>query len=178
MHRRRRARRRDWSGRGMTASAARTSPATPADIPALVALMGTFYGESGFPLPEAQASRTFERLLAAPERGAVWLMTVDGTPAGFVVLTVAFSMEYGGLRGFVDDLFVAPVFRRRGLASEALDVVKDECRARGVRALLVETSLENQQAVRVYSRAGFSETGRLLLTLPLAPPVHEDEGNA
>ena len=157
-------------------SGGHVTPATVADVPALVGLMREFYAESGFPLPEAQAARTFERLLAVPEQGAVWLMTADGQPAGFIVLTVAFSMEYGGLRGFVDDLFVVPRFRRQGLAGAALQAVRQACADRGVRALLVETALENEQAVRVYRRAGFAETGRLLLSMPLATPVHEADG--
>jgi ribosomal protein S18 acetylase RimI-like enzyme len=151
----------------------RVRPAVEADVPDLVGLMREFYAEGGFPLPVGQATRTFNRLLAAPELGTVWLMTSSGVPAGFVVLTVAFSMEYGGLRGFVDDLYVAPRFRKQGFASEALHEVKRACVARGVRALLVETSLDNGAALRTYRRAGLSETGRLLLTLPLATPVHE-----
>jgi GNAT superfamily N-acetyltransferase len=137
--------------------------------------MGEFYAEADFPLPVARATATFETLLAAPQLGAVWLMLSGGAPAGFVVLTFAFSMEYGGLRGFVDDLFVAPQHRKKGLASDALDAVKQACEALGVRALLVETSLENDTAVRVYRRAGFSENGRLLLSMPLAAAVHEPD---
>ena len=138
---------------------ARVRRATTEDVPALVALMGEFYADGGHPLPAARAARTFERLLASPQLGAVWLVAPGGTPAGFVVLTVAFSMEYGGLRGFVDDLFVAAPYRRQGLASEALEAV------------------ENDTAVRVYRRAGFVENGRLLLTMPLATPVHEADGH-
>ncbi|HUR32863.1 MAG TPA: GNAT family N-acetyltransferase [Vicinamibacterales bacterium] len=157
----------------MIAPRGRLRLATAGDVPVLATLMGEFYAEGGYPLPSAQAARTFERLLAAPDRGLVWLMVHEGQPAGFVVLTVSFSMEFGGLRGFVDDLFVAPAFRRRGLASEALEVLKEACHTRGVRALLVETSLDNDLAVRVYRRAGFAENGRLLLTQALAAPVHE-----
>ena len=72
----------------------RIRPASLADVPDLVALMGAFYAESGYPLPVSQATRTFERLLSQPAHGAVWLMVADRQPAGFVVLTVAFSMEY------------------------------------------------------------------------------------
>lgn len=148
-------------------------PAALPDVTSLVALMRAFYAESGYPLPEAQAARTFEHLITAPHLGAVWLLEADGQPAGFVVLTVSFSMEYGGLRGFVDDLFVAPAFRRRGLATLGVDAVKRACAARGVRALLVETSAANEAALAVYRRAGFSDSGRLLMTQSLAPAVHE-----
>ena len=157
----------------MIIDATRVRPATAADVPVLVALMSEFYAEAGFSLPAAQAARTFERLLTSPAFGAVWLMLSEGVPAGFVVLTVAFSMEYGALRGFVDDLFVAPRFRRLGLGTEALAAVTHSCAERDVRALLVETSVSNEPAMRTYRRAGFQENGRLLLSMPLASALHE-----
>jgi GNAT superfamily N-acetyltransferase len=149
--------------------------ARPDDVPALVALMAEFYAESGYPLPAAAAARTFAALLDDPRLGRVWLLEADGEPAGYVVLTVAFSMEYGGLRGFVDDLFVRPAHRRRGLAAAGLAAVRGAAEALGVRALLVETGEGDHHAAarRLYARAGFADSGRLLLTAPLAPPVHE-----
>ncbi|HKP74776.1 MAG TPA: GNAT family N-acetyltransferase, partial [Longimicrobiaceae bacterium] len=99
-------------------------PATSDDLPALVELMREFYAESDYPLPEENARRTFATLLAEPRLGGVWLMEVDGEPAGHVVLTVCFSMEYGGLRGFVDDLFVRPRFRGRGMAAAGLAALR------------------------------------------------------
>jgi GNAT superfamily N-acetyltransferase len=134
-----------------------------------------FYAEGGFTLARAAAERTFRTLLAAPDLGTVWLLESGREPAGFVVLTVSFSMEYGGLRGFVDDFFVSRPFRRRGLGVAALQAVKDECLRRGVRALLVETGPDNEAALAVYRRAGFRDTGHLLLALPLGPPVHAAE---
>ncbi|MFN7983244.1 MAG: GNAT family N-acetyltransferase [Vicinamibacterales bacterium] len=144
------------------------------DVPALVGLMLEFYAEAGLELEAARAGRTFERLLSLPAVGGVWLMLVDNVPAGYAVLTVAFSMEYGALRGFVDDLFVAPRFRRIGLATAALEQIKTRCRALDVRALLVETSLANDAAMGAYRNVGFEKTDRLLLSMPLAPALHED----
>ena len=95
-----------------------------------------------------------------------------GEPAGYVVLTVSFSMEYGGLRGFVDDLFVRRGFRGRGLAAAALDELRRTAEDLGVRALLVEVGPENDTARRVYRRIGLEDTGHVLLALPLATPVH------
>ena len=157
----------------MNATQVRT--AGPEDVVTLVALMAEFYAESGFSLAAAPATRTFERLIGDPALGQVWLMEHDGQPAGYVVLTVSFSMEYGGLRGFVDDLFVRPACRRRGLGTAALAEVKRACAVRGVRALLVEAGPDNDRALGVYRRSGFEDSRRLLLTLPLAAPVHADE---
>jgi GNAT superfamily N-acetyltransferase len=149
--------------------------AHPDDVPRLVALMAEFYAESGYPLPADAAARTFAALLDDPRLGRVWLLEADGAPAGYVVLTLAFSMEYGGLRGFVDDLFVRSPCRRRGLAAAGLAAVRRAAEALGERALHVETGAEDYHAAArgVYARAGFAASDRLLLTAPLAPPVHE-----
>ena len=88
------------------------------------------------------------------------------------MLTVCYSLEYGGLRGFVDDLFVAPHARGRGVAAALLTAVRSDCDARGVRALHVEVGPDNEVARRVYARAGFADSGHLLYSLPLASPVH------
>ena len=142
--------------------------ATLTDVDALVRLMQQFYAEANFTLSEHAASRAFEALLDDSRLGQVWMIEFDGHPAGFVVLTVSFSMEYGGLRGFVDDFFVAPQYRHRGLGHAALEAVKLACRRRGLRALLVETGPDNHAALNAYRSVGFVDSGRCLLTLALA----------
>ena len=154
---------------------AHVRPAGVDDIPALGSLMIEFYAEAELSLTRPAAERTFAALLAAPDRGGAWLLESDGQPAGFVVLTVSFSMEYGGLRGFVDDFFVARRYRRRGLGGMALQAVRDECARRGVRALLVETGPGNRDALSVYGRAGFVDTEHVLLKIELSPGVHAVE---
>jgi ribosomal protein S18 acetylase RimI-like enzyme len=150
----------------------RVRPATPEDVPTLVALMSAFYAESDYPLPAASATRAFSALLADDRLGGAWLAEFDGVAVGHVVLTVSFSMEYGGLRGFVDDLYVRPEARRRGVGAALLAAVRASCAARGVRAMLVEVGPDNTGARSLYERAGYADSGHLLLGLALAEPVH------
>lgn len=146
--------------------------ASEADVPTLVALMSDFYAESNFPLPVASATRTFAALLAAPHLGAVWIAELDAMPVGHVVMTVAFSMEYGGLRGFIDDLYVRPPARGGGIGMALLTAVRDHATARGLRALCVETGLADHPARSLYMRAGYIDSQHALLVQPLASPVH------
>lgn len=147
-------------------------PAGRPDVPSLVELMQAFYAEADFPLASASAANTFEALLGDPRLGGVWVAT-DGTDViGHVVLTVSFSMEYGGLRGFIDDFYVRPAARGRGAGACLLGAVREAAAARGVRALLVETSADNETAVRAYARAGYADSGHMLMSLALAPAVH------
>lgn len=147
-------------------------PATPADVPALVGLMQAFYAEAGFPLPAEPATTAFATLLGTPALGAVWLAERDGAPTGHAVLTVAFSMEFGGLRGFIDDLFVQPGERGQGTGAALLAAVRAGAVTRGLRALCVETGGPDHPARGLYARAGYTDSGHALLVLPLAGPVH------
>jgi ribosomal protein S18 acetylase RimI-like enzyme len=149
-----------------------TRPAAEADIPTLVALMQSFYAEADFPLPAGPARRAFEALLASPLLGAAWLAEEGSEAVGHVVLTVSFSMEYGGLRGFIDDLYVRPAARGRGTGAALLAVAQADAMRRGVRALHVEVGPTNHVARRLYERAGYVDSGHLFLSLPLATPVH------
>ena len=146
--------------------------ARTADVPALVSLMQAFYAEADFPLAPEPAARAFTALLADERLGAIWLAEEGGEAVGHAVLTLCYSMEYGGLRGFIDDLFVLPAARGRGIAADLLAAARAVAVARGVRALHVEVGPDNATARRLYTRAGYSDSGHLLLTLPLAAPVH------
>jgi GNAT superfamily N-acetyltransferase len=156
-------------------SAPRVRRAGADDVARLVGMMAEFYAEAGYPLPPEPARAAFQALLEDPRLGGIWIGEAEGEAAGYLVLTLGFSMEYGGPRGFVDDFFVRPAARGKGLGAAILAEVRRTCRAEGVRALLVETGLEGHPARRLYERAGFSDSGRALLSQALAPPLHEDD---
>ena len=141
--------------------------ATLSDVDTLVRLLRMYREESNATLSEHLASRSFEMLLDDSRLGQVWMIEQDGHPAGYVVLTVSFSLEYSGLRGFIDDFYVAQQYRKRGLGHSALEEVKRACRRRGLRALLVDTGRNNEPALNAYRRAGFTDAGRTMLTLSL-----------
>lgn len=147
--------------------------AFPNDVPQLVTMMAEFYAESGYPLNHQHATEAFATLLADDRLGHVWFIQADGQEVGYVVLTLCYSMEYGGLSGFVDDLVVQIPFRRAGLGAAALTEVSAFCTELGVRAIHVETGRDNAAAQTLYRRAGFTQTDRELLALRLASPTHE-----
>ena len=90
------------------------------------------------------------------------------------MVTLCYSMEYGGTNAFVDDLFVRKPFRSAGLGTRAVTDVRAFCAKRGVRAIHVETGRDNAAAQAVYRRVGFAPTDRQILTLRLANATHEE----
>ncbi|HEX8071599.1 MAG TPA: GNAT family N-acetyltransferase [Pyrinomonadaceae bacterium] len=146
-----------------------TRSADEGDISVLVDLMQEFYAEAGYALDRRWASASFAALLKDRARGAVWLVACDGAPAGYVVLTIRFSMEFGGLDAFIDDLFVRAAYRRRGAGRAALRALFDECARLGVRAVHVEVGHDNAAAQALYASYGLAPggDGRQMLTVRL-----------
>jgi GNAT superfamily N-acetyltransferase len=97
------------------------------DVQQLVVLMAEFYAEGAYPLNRPHAAEAFATLLADKRLGHVWFIQADSQAVGHVVVTFCFSMEYGGLVAFVDDLFVQRAFRRAGLGTAALTEVRAFC---------------------------------------------------
>ena len=80
-------------------------------------------------------------------------------------------MTYGGLSAIVDDFFIQPAFRGKGLRKIAMAEVRSSCASLGVRAIHVETGRDNAPDLAVYRRAGLVETDLVHLTLGLADPT-------
>ena len=146
--------------------------AVPGDKAKLVELMAEFYAEAGFELNRDHAGQAFASLLADKTLGHVWLIEVDRKEVSYLVLTFAFSMEYGGRSGVLEDLFVHASFRGSGLGRAALVELRAFCVRQGLRAVTVEVGRDNSAAHSVYRAAGFVASDRQLLTLELAPPAH------
>jgi ribosomal protein S18 acetylase RimI-like enzyme len=96
--------------------------------------------------------------------GHVWLIDEGGAPAGYAVMTLGYSLEFGGRDAFVDELYIRPAYRRRGLGRRAVEVVATYCRDTGVQALHLEVGRENEAAQALYRQAGFADRRHWLLT--------------
>jgi ribosomal protein S18 acetylase RimI-like enzyme len=81
-----------------------------------------------------------------------------------VVLTVSFSFEYRGYDAFIDELYIAEEHRGRGIGRRAMRFAESAARERGVNAMHLEVSPDNQAALELYRRAGYADHGRYLMT--------------
>lgn len=138
--------------------------AAAADADALLDLVEAFYGEEGYPFERAAARRTLIALVRAPARGWVWVLERGSKPVGYVVVTFGYSLEYCGPTAMVDELYLAPEHRRRGLGSKALALVERAAAASGARTVHLEVERSNAGADALYRRRGFEDRGRSLLT--------------
>src|ERR1700674_905021 len=85
-------------------------------------------------------------------------------PAGYIVLTVGFSFQFHGHDAFIDELHVAPAYRRRGFGRQAVAFVEKKASEMGVNAIHLEVDRENDPAFELYRRAGYEDPDRFLMT--------------
>ena len=90
-----------------------------------------------------------------------WMRAVvaDGEIVGFVM--VALSTE-AHPEPFLWRLLIDRMHQRRGIGARALDLVADDCRARGDRSLLTSWTEGKGSPRDFYLRYGFEPTGRVV----------------
>jgi GNAT superfamily N-acetyltransferase len=126
--------------------------------------MAELYARGDPPFDPVRARHATERLLAEPEFGGVWLIEVDGALAGYIVVLLGYSLEFGGQFGLLDELFISESYRGTGIGGAALAFADEQSRARGWKALRLEVDQRNLRAQNLYRRSGFQMHDRFLMT--------------
>ena len=119
-------------------------PATPADLPRLASAHA-----QAFDIPWDEAM--IAELLAGP--GAYALLAVDADTLGMVLCrAVAGEAE-------VLTLAVPPWTRRKGVALALMTAAMGAARALGAKVMFLEVDVDNDAAVGLYERLGFTRAG-------------------
>ncbi|HEV2860535.1 MAG TPA: GNAT family N-acetyltransferase [Pyrinomonadaceae bacterium] len=139
-------------------------PAGAADAERLIEFMREFYEFEHLAFDEPSARSALLEILTDDSLGRVWLIQADGGPAGYVVLTFGFSLEFHGRDAFLDELYIVERHRGRGIGKRAIEFVEVTCRALGVKALRLEVERANVNARAVYHKSGFKDHDRYLMT--------------
>ena len=121
----------------------------------LLPLVAAFHAEAGLTSSEEIRRAAVLPLLDGIPHGAAYLIGPPRAPIGYVIVTFGWSVEFGGMDAFVDEIFIRPGVRGRGIASEVLISLPRALAGAGVKALHLEVSKSNANAERLYARAGF-----------------------
>lgn len=134
--------------------------AGPTDIDRLLPMVAAFHAFEGIEATEAHRRAALLPLLEGSPHGAIWFIGPRLSPVGYVVVTFGWSVEFGGLDGFIDELFIRAAVRGRGMGSEALRALVATLAESGLRALHLEVAADNHTARRFYGRLGFEARDR------------------
>jgi ribosomal protein S18 acetylase RimI-like enzyme len=123
--------------------------------------------EHELPADRAAIARAIE--LALLPHSPAWLLLAmrDGEPAGILLANQEVSVESPPWTLWIEELYVVPQARRRGIASALLAFVREEGKKRGVRALNLEVVPTQAAAFALYRQLGFTDVRRSRLRLEI-----------
>lgn len=152
----------------MSASDIRFEPALSGEVELLLDLARAFHREDGHPLSSA-GEAALRQIVSGEPLARCWLIRRSGAAIGYLVLTLGYSVEHGGRDGFIDDLYVIPSARGRGVGAAMLNFALEQARGLGILTLHLEVETANERANTLYRSLGFAENGRRLMSLRLRP---------
>src|SRR6059036_1471774 len=159
--------------------------ATEAELEAVTALLVAQLREHHVTTPEAKLASAIEAVLRHPERGRILIAIERGRPVGLAALSFVWPLEHGGRSSWLEELYVQPAARGRGIGTRLLHAALRVAAESGAVAVDLEVDAEHQRAAGLYSREGFRPLARARWvrtlersadTAPVAPPAETTGG--
>jgi GNAT superfamily N-acetyltransferase len=143
-------------------SALTLRPATPDDLPTILALLADDHLGQGRDDPGASDDpayrAAFDEIAADPHR-TLLVAERDGAVIGTLILSfLRVLSSRGGINATVEDVRIAGALRGTGLGSEMMRQVVEMCRARGCKAIHLKSHRSRTAAHRFYERLGFDHS--------------------
>jgi len=133
--------------------------ATTADLPSLVRLLKVlFEQEAEFKPDELAQARGLTLILENPEVGQILIAQQGADVAGMVGLLYTISTALGARVALLEDMVVAPAWRKAGIGSQLLEAAITHARQTGCQRITLLTDDINTDAQRFYRRHGFTHS--------------------
>lgn len=104
----------------------------------------------------SEVASSLKRLLTDPGTNFIVALSGEGASIGYAQVRYRHSLWVVGSEAQLDDLFVVPLSRQSGLGSRLLEAAVAQAQKRGCRVIGLNTNERNAEALRLYTRAGFT----------------------
>lgn len=129
---------------------------TPEDAPVVLPMVEEFYHSDAVDhlVDSAVLEQSF-RAAADPDEPLLrgLLIQWDGEAAGYLYVTQCYSAEVGGRCVLLDEVYLKPEFRGRGIGTRVLAWLEESYPT--ARRFRLEVTQANQGAARLYRSAGY-----------------------
>ncbi len=137
--------------------------AKPEDIDRLIPLVEAFHAEGDIAMDDATRRGAIMPLLEGSPHGAIYMVGPGRAPIGYVAIGFGWSIEFAGMDGFIDEFYIRPGVRGRGIGSEVLRQLPKALASAGLKALHLEVAHTNERAQNLYSRLRFEPRSNYML---------------
>ena len=124
----------------------------PADFPQLYGIEQVCFQ------PPFRFPRRYMLELVSSSESATWIAEEEQTMAGFGIVEWNGGSEQ--ISAYIQTLEVAPVYRKRGIATELLRRLEVSATAAGARAIGLHVAETNASAINLYQANGYDLRGR------------------
>lgn len=131
--------------------------AGPDDAAQLRALMQRSHEERALPYDDAHRENVIAPLLDGSPLGAIWKIGPTRAPLGYVLISFGWSADMGGMIGWVEDIYIRPSVRKRGIGTEVLHALAVTLGRADLRALHVRIADGDDALARFCAKAGFGK---------------------
>lgn len=138
--------------------------ATAQDIPSLNDLYARFYDEDAIEVSHDSIRKNLGAMLL-DERAAIWVAEDDKGIIGFSSASLTLGIEFGWASE-IEDLFVLPGHRGKGLAKRLLQTAIDwaeKCGASEILLVVTPEAEADQGLVAFYEKRGFRKFDRIVM---------------
>jgi ribosomal protein S18 acetylase RimI-like enzyme len=129
--------------------------ATAHDLPDVLRLMTLQLREHHVEVDDRALEAALAGVFADPSRGALFIERLAGAAIGVAFASFIWSLEHAGLSLWLDELYVVPEQRERGVGQRMLNEVIAFARARGCAAVDLEVEADHARVESLYRRNGF-----------------------
>ncbi len=105
------------------------------------------------PVPKENFEKCFEKIMSRDGTAEGYIIECEGKVAGYAITSRTYSQEAGGDVLWLEELFIKEPYRNRGLGTEYFELI---LKTPGIARFRLEVEPDNEKAVRLYKRLGFS----------------------
>ena len=126
-------------------------------------MMRDFYAVDNYPIDPGETHKLFEEFILDKQLGISYLIYFDKEIIGYAILTFVFSFEYKGRIAFMDELYIAEFHRGKGIGSETIKFLKNQCYKLKLKLIYLEVENHNLNAQKLYIAEGFKIHNRTIM---------------
>ena len=133
---------------------------TESDLDMVLPVVRAFYRHFGFPWDEVRKRGILSEIVQSPRVGCLWEVRDSTEVVGYALVIYFLSLEFDGRVGGLDEFFLEPSRRCKGLGSWVLGRLKAELLSAGIRVLRLEVDERHREAANLYRRHGLQRETR------------------
>ncbi len=144
--------------------------ATEAELEAIVQLLGEQFENHNIEIAPRFLRDAIAQVFHAEHWGLFLVAREGDVIVGVAALAFSWTLEHAGKTAWLDELYVRPEQRGRGVGAALIGRAIEEAQALGCRAIDLEVEQGHRRAEQLYARHGFEPLARSRWVRRLAGP--------